>query len=93
MGIIVKNALVEIHHYISVIKRYHGSLRQVYSIITIKIPGIESDLALQMFFKAINNVMSSHWLVSTLLIFGAYPMITEQEASFLSITQRVVAMQ
>ena len=34
MDIIVKNAQEEAHHSIGMVERYHGPLRQVYSIIT-----------------------------------------------------------
>lgn len=55
MDIIIENTLVEAYHSIKMVERYHGPLWQVYSIITIEIPGIEPNLALQMSFKAINN--------------------------------------
>ena len=73
------------------IKRYYGSLRQVYFIITSEIPSIESDLALQMSFKAINNFVGPNGLVSTLLVFGVYSRMTEQNAPSLLITQRAMA--
>ena len=65
MDIIVKNALVEAHHFIAIRKRYQESLRQVYSIIIIKIPSIKSNLVFQMSFKAINNCVGPNRLVST----------------------------
>ena len=46
MGIIIKNALIEAHHSIGIVKCYHGPLEYVYSIITTKISGIEPELAL-----------------------------------------------
>lgn len=72
MGIIVKNTLVEAHYFIDIMKRYYRLLQQVYFIIITKIPGIELDLALQMFIKVINNSINSNRLVSTLLVFCAY---------------------
>ena len=86
MGIIVKNAPVDVHHSISMVERYHGPLRRVYSIIITKIPGIKADLTLQMFFKAINNSVGPNGLVSTLLVFGTYPRMTKMDAPFPSIT-------
>lgn len=47
--------------------------------ITSKVPSMELDLALQMFFKAINNSVCSNWLVITLLVFGAYPKMTKSD--------------
>ena len=93
MGIIVKNALVEAHHSIGMVEHYHGPLRRVYSIITTEIPGIESDSALQMSFKAINNLVGPNGLVLTLLVCGAYPRITESDALSPSIIQRAIAMR
>lgn len=46
IGIILKNALVEAYHSIGMVEHYHEPLRQVYSIIIIKIRGIRPDLAL-----------------------------------------------
>lgn len=57
-----------------------GFLQQVYSIIITEIPGIQPDLALQMFFKAINNSIDFNGLVLTLVVFGAYFRMTEQDA-------------
>lgn len=74
------------------VKRYHGPLQQVYSIINTEIPGIEPELAFQMSFKAINNSVGPNGLVFTLLVFGTYPRITEINASSSSITQRGIAM-
>lgn len=77
MSIIIKNTLVETHYSISMVKRYHGLLQQVYSIVTIKIPGIKPDLAFQISFKAINDSISPNELVLILLVFGIYPKMTE----------------
>ena len=85
-GINVKNAPVETHHSISMVERYHGPVRQVYSIITTEMPDIKPDLALQMSFKAINNSVGPNELVPTLLVFGAYPRMTEQDTPSPSIT-------
>ena len=93
MSIIVKNVLIEAHHSIGMVARYHGSLRQVYSIITIEIFGIKPDLVVQMSFKANNNLIGPNRLILTLLVFGTYSRMTEQDAPSLSITQRIMAMK
>ena len=93
IGIIVKNAPVEAHHSIGMVEYYHGPLRRVYSIITTEIPGIEPDSALQMSFKAINDSVGPNGLVPTLLVFGAYPRMTESDAPSPSITQRAMVMR
>lgn len=51
MGIIIKNTLIKTHHFIHMIEQYHGLSQQNYSIITIIIPDIEPNLALQIFLK------------------------------------------
>lgn len=91
MGIIIKNAPVEAHHSISIIKRYYEPLQQVYSIVTTKIPGIEPNLVLLISFKAINNLVGPNELVPTLLVFGAYPRMIELDTQFPSITQCTMA--
>lgn len=93
MRIIVKNVPVEVHHSIGMVEHYHKPLRQIYSIIITKIPGIKSNLVLQMSLKAINNSVDPNKLVPTLLIFGAYPRMTEQDVPSPSITQHIIAMQ
>lgn len=85
MGIIIRNALVEAHHFIGMVKYYYRSLKHVYSIFIIEIPGIKSDLALKILFKTINNLVSPNKLVLMLLVFGAYLKIIELDISFSSI--------
>ena len=93
MGIIVQNTPVKAHHSIGMVERYNRPLQRVYSIISTKIPGIKPDLALQIFFKTINNSVVFNGLVHTLLVFGAYSRMTELDAPFLSITQRTMVMK
>lgn len=89
----MKNVLVEIHHFIGIIKRYHRLLRQVYSIIIIEILSIQSNLVLQMSFKAINNSIGLNKLVSTLLVFNTYLRMTEQNVLFLLVIKYVMVMR
>ncbi len=93
MGIIIVNTPVEAHHSIGIVKRYHGPLQQVYSIITTEILSIEPELALWLSFKTINDSVSPNGIVFTLLVFGAYLRITELDAPSLSITQHGMAMK
>lgn len=44
MSVIIKNALVEIHYFISMVNYYHQSLQQVYFIITTKFLDIKLNL-------------------------------------------------
>ena len=91
MGIIIKNALVEAHHSISTVKHYYRLLQQVYSIITNEILGIKRELALQISYKIINDLVGHNGLVPTLLVFGTYPSMSELDALSISITQSVIA--
>ena len=93
MGIIIQNALVEAHHSIGMVERYHEPLQRVYSIITTEIPDIEPELALQMSFKAINNSVGPNGLVLTLLVYGAYLRMGELDTPSASITQRAIAIK
>jgi hypothetical protein len=88
----MKTISVEAHHSIEMIKRYHKSLRQIYSIIVIEISDTDSDSVLQMSFKALNDSIESDDLISTLLIVETYLRITDDVLSS-TITQRAIAMR
>jgi len=70
---------------VGIVERYYRPIRRAYSIIIAKIPSISKDIALQMAFKAINNIIGPNRLVLTLLVYGAYPQITEYNPLLLSI--------
>ena len=93
MGTIIKTVPVEAHHSIGLVERYHGPLRRVFTIITTEIPGINPEMALQMAFKALNDTAGPNGLVPTLLVFGAYPRMTDMDAPSPTITQRAVAIR
>ena len=46
-----------------------------------------------MAFKAINDSIGPNGLVPTLLVFGAYPCITNSDAPLLIVTQRAAAVK
>ena len=75
------------------VEHYHGLLWQIYSIITNKISSIEFDLAFQMYYKAINNLIGPNGLVLTLLVFCAYPRMIKRDISSLSIIQYAMTMK
>ncbi len=93
MRIIVKIVSIKAYHSIEMMKRYHESLRQAYSIISIEISEIDSELALQMTFKVINDSIELNDLIFILLIFEVYSRMIEMNASLFTITQRVIAMK
>lgn len=92
MVIIVKNVSVEAYHSIRLVERYHGPFCQLYNIITAKLPGTKPELALQIFFKAINNSVGPNSLVPTLLVFGAYPHMANIDIHSSSINQHSIAI-
>ena len=65
----------------------------MYAIITVEISGFKQNLALQMAFKALNDSVGPSGLVPTLLVFGAYPRMTEIDVLSPTISQRATAMQ
>jgi len=85
VGSKVKIILVKAHNSVGIVERYYRPIRRAYSIIIAKIPSISKDIALQMAFKAINNIIGPNRLVLTLLVYGAYPQITEYNPLLLSI--------
>ena len=93
MGTTTKSVPVEAHNSIGMVERYHGPLRRAYQIITVELPGISKDMALQMAFKAINDTSGPGGLVPTLLVFGAYPRMVESDALLPLVTQRAAAIK
>jgi hypothetical protein len=93
MSIIVKIVSIETHHSIEMMKRYHELLRRTYLIITIEISEINSELALQMTFKVINDSIELNDLISTLLVFDVYFRMIEMNVSSFTIIQRTIAMK
>jgi hypothetical protein len=93
MSITVKIVFIETHHSIDMMKRYHESLRRIYSIIVTEISEIDFELTLQMTFKVINDSIELNDLISTLLVFGTYFRMIEMNVSSSIITQRVIAMK
>src|SRR5450432_3776685 len=93
LGINTKAVPVEAHNSIGMVERYHGPLQRAYQIITIELPNLDKDMALQMSFKAINDTAGLEGLVPTLLVFGAYPRMVESDAPSPSVTQRANAIK
>ena len=66
---------------------------RAYNIIVTEIRDLELEMALQMAFKAINDTAGPDSLVPTLLVYGAYPQITEHNAPSPTVTQHAVAVK
>ena len=93
IGIITKGVPVKAYNLIKIVKCYHGPLQRVYQIITVEILNINKDAALQIAFKAINDSIGPNGLVPTLLVFGAYPRITNLNAPSPTVTQHTTAVK
>jgi hypothetical protein len=72
---------------VGIVERYYRLIRRAYSIIIItKILDISKDMALQMAFKAINNIVGPNSIILTLLIYNAYSQITKHDPPLLLVT-------
>jgi hypothetical protein len=95
MGITTKSVPVEAYWSIGQVERAHPILRRAYCIIAeeLKSEGISKQTMLQMAVKAVNDTSGPDGLVPTLLVFGAYPRITEFDPPTRSTTQRATAIR
>ena len=69
-----------------IVERYYKLIRRAYTIITTKIPDISKDIALQMAFKAINDIARLNSIILTLLVYSAYLQITKHDPPLLLVT-------
>ena len=83
---------VEAHNSVGIVERYHKPLRRAYQIIKAESPGLSKTAALQMAFKAINDTAGPNGIVPTLLVFGAYPRMSEFDAPPATVSQRSAAL-
>jgi len=88
----VKEVPIEAHHSIGKVERYHAPLRRAYEIIREE-TGAEPEVALQLAVKAINDTAGPDGLVPTLLVFGAYPRITDDSPPAATTAQRAEAIK
>ena len=93
MGITTKAMPVEAHNSIGMVERYHGPLRRAFQIISDEVKDIGKGMALQMAFKALNDTAGPNGLVPTLLVFGAYPRMSEFDSPSATTVQRATAMK
>jgi hypothetical protein len=93
MGITLKAVPVEAHHSIGKVERYHALVKRAYEIIAVELPDLDKDMALQMAFKAVNDSAGPDGLIPTLLVYGAYPRMSEFDAPAPTVTQRATAIR
>jgi hypothetical protein len=86
--------LVKAYNSVSQVKQYYVPLRRVYKIIQDKLKDkqINKEIMLQMAVKAINNLAGLDGIVLTLLVFGAYPRLTEIDPPSPLVTKRAEAI-
>jgi hypothetical protein len=93
LGTIITTIPVEAHWSIGAVERYHAVLRRAYEIVNAEIPDIDANIALQMAVKAVNDTAGPDGLVPTLLVFGAYPRMTQYDPPAPTIAQRSEAIK
>ena len=93
MAIEVKEVPVEAHNSIKKVEQYHALLYCVYKIISLELEDVSKKLILQMAVKAINNSAGLDRLIPTLLVFGAYPQITNDSPPSPFIVQQAKAIR
>jgi hypothetical protein len=93
MGTKVKIVPVEAHNSVGIVERYHPLIRRAYQIITAELPEIGKEMALQMAVKTINDTAGPNGLIPTLLVYGAFPRMSELDGPAASVTQRAAAIR
>jgi hypothetical protein len=79
----------EAYNSISKVEQYHVLLRRVCEIIRNKFQNnISAKLALQIVVKIVNDSAGPDGIIPTLLVFGAYPQITDDSSPLPFITKR-----
>jgi hypothetical protein len=64
---------VESHNSIGLGERYHGPLRRIYQKVRFDFQDLQTDVALRISVKAMNDTMNYDGLVPSLLVFGIMP--------------------
>jgi hypothetical protein len=93
IGSIAITVPVEAHWSIGAVERYHAVLRRAYLILKQELTDVSSDALLQMAVKAVNDTAGPDGLVPTLLVFGAYPKISEYDPPAPSVQERAAAIR
>jgi hypothetical protein len=97
MAVQTKEVPVEAHNSVGKVERYHAPLRRAYEIIRdeLELSNKYSDreMTLQMAVKAVNDTAGPDGIVPTLLVFGAYPRMTDMDPPSPSIIQRAQAIR
>ena len=94
MAISTKSVPVEAHWSVGLVERAHPILRRAYQIITEELQGGSTkELILQMAVKAVNDTAGPDGLVPTLLVFGAYPRMSNLDPLAPLVAERATAIR
>ena len=94
MAINIIEVPVEAHNSVGKIERYHLPLRRAFTIIRSELgEKINKNIILQMAIKAINDTAGPNGIIPTLLVFGAYPRISDYSPPSPSVSQRAEAVR
>jgi hypothetical protein len=95
LGITTEAVPIEAAHSIGLVERYHIPLRRAYDIISSELNGkpVSRDIRLQMAVKAVNDTAGYDGLIPTLLVFGAFPRMSDNDPPSLSTTERATAIK
>ena len=77
LSIQLKEVPIEAHHSIGKAEKYHGTIKRAYEILSVELRNVAAEKILQMAVKAVNDTAGPDSLVPTLLVFGAYPRMTQ----------------
>jgi hypothetical protein len=90
MVIKIKEILIEAYNLIGKIERYYALLQYVYKIIYNEFRGTNTsaEISLQIAVKAINDSVGPNGIIPILLVFGAYPRLTEDLLPLVIVTRR-----
>jgi hypothetical protein len=92
MDINVKKVPVKAHNSIGKVEQYYSPLRQAYKILSSELLLVNKEAILQIAVKAVNNLAGPDSIMSTLLVFGAYPCMTRDSLLSPSITEQAEAI-
>jgi hypothetical protein len=86
---------IEAANSVGLVERYHAPLRRAYDIISSELSSknVPRDMRLQMAVKAVNDTAGYNGLIPTLLVFGAFPRITDGDPPSLTTTERAMAIK
>lgn len=93
--ITVKEVPVEVHNSVGLVERYHAPLHRAYQIICDEFQHEKTtkEALLQMAVKAVCDSAGPNGIIPTLLVFGAYPRMTEDDPPSESVAMRAKTIQ